>query len=346
LRANKRLLFTAFSLLLFLFTLGVENLHANVAVLLAEPYGGYGKLVPIGHSTVYLDRVCAETPVKLRRCHAGEYGIVLGRYRSIAGRDWFAIPLIPYLYAVEQATEVPESADAKQVAQLRDEYRRRNLQEFTPVTEADTIPGGQWIELIGAAYDRRLFAFEIETTEAQDDELIKKFNSSSNKSHFSFFTRNCAHFVRDVINFYYPKTIRRSIIADLGFTTPKQVAKLTVRFAEKHPELQFSAFIIPQIPGSRPNSRHVRGVAEALVKSKKYLAPMIAINPWLVPGVMTGYISLGRFNPSKYAETVYDPQELQARAEASNPTTVSGTSNAKASAATVPANPHGSGGSQ
>lgn len=299
--------------LLFL-TSFTERLQAHVAVFLEEPYGNYGHMVPMGHIAIYLDRICAASPTELRRCEAGETGIVLSRYRKIAGRDWFAIPLIPYLYAVENANEVPVSADAKTVARLRDSYRRRYLREFAPDAPGGGAPPGQWIEMVGSAYDRRLYAFELESTEEQDNRFIEHFNKRANEGHFNSLFNNCADFARAVVNFYYPKAVRRSITADLGMTTPKQIAKAFVRYSKKHPDLKFSAYTIEQIPGSRPPSRRTRGVAEALVKSKKYAAPIILLNPWIPPMLLTSYITGGRFNPSHYAETAYAPAELEQRA--------------------------------
>lgn len=37
-------------------------------------------------------------------------GVVVSRYHKIAGYDWIAIPVIPYLYAVEDVEEVPSFA--------------------------------------------------------------------------------------------------------------------------------------------------------------------------------------------------------------------------------------------
>jgi len=71
--------------------------HAGATVFLEEPYSYDGTFAGTGHTAVYLDRVCAATPVKLRRCPPGEQGIVLSRYHGIAGYDWLAMPLIPYL---------------------------------------------------------------------------------------------------------------------------------------------------------------------------------------------------------------------------------------------------------
>ena len=78
---------------------------------------------------------------------------------GVGGYDWIAIPLVPYLFAVEHLEDVP------------------------------------------------LFA---ETTAEQDEALILKYNWSQNRSHFRTISRNCADFVKDVINFYQPTALHRS----------------------------------------------------------------------------------------------------------------------------------------
>ena len=76
--------------------------HASVALLMEEPYGHFGAMNPTGHSAVYLNHVCAASPTELRACRPGESGVVISRYHKIDGLDWVAIPLIPYLYAVDE----------------------------------------------------------------------------------------------------------------------------------------------------------------------------------------------------------------------------------------------------
>ena len=189
-------------LLMCLFLLGAPEMRADAALLLEEPFGSFGAMNPTGHAAVYLSRVCAETPTRLRRCNPGEIGVVLSRYHHIAGYDWIAIPVIPYLYAVDQAIEVPQAVDAYTVDFLRDRYRRDNLSEIIPDEAGEQTSKGEWSQLIGAAYDRKIFGFEIQTTEAQDDQLIAVLNSRKNKSHFNLLFRNCADFVRVVKNSY------------------------------------------------------------------------------------------------------------------------------------------------
>jgi len=217
---------------------------ASATLLVEEPYGKLGFFTATGHAAVYLSGVCAQTPLILRRCAPGESGIVLSRYDGVAGYDWIAIPLVPYLYAVERPEDVPLFADAKMVAFLRDRYRRQHLREVVPDLPNGETPGGNWYELVGSSYDRTSYGFEIETSPEEDQALIRKFNSLLNRSHFHILTRNCADFVKDVINLYEPRALRRSYVADLGISTPKQMAKRLVQFSDGHPELRLSRFII------------------------------------------------------------------------------------------------------
>ena len=285
-------------------------LRADIAMLLQQPYSTFGAFNPTGHTAIYMSRVCVDSPIELRRCHDGETGAVISRYHRVAGYDWIAIPLIPYLYAVEHPEQVPDFVNHEDVAALRDDYRRKHLSEIIPDAPDGGMPKGDWIQLVGSSYDRKIYGFVIETSEDDDDALIAHLNSQINKRKFSLIYRNCADFVKDVINFYYPKTVRRNVIADAGITTPKQIARLLVKFSERRPDLHFSSFVIPQVSGDIKRSNSVRGVMEFLVRSKKYVAPMIVVSPWIAAGGLTAYITSGRFNPEKYADPVLQPEEL------------------------------------
>ncbi len=250
---------------------------------------------------VYLSHVCSVSPVILRRCEVGESGVVLSRYDGIAGYDWIAIPLISYLYAVDRPEEIPLFADAKLVAFLRDQYRRDHLKSLAPDRSDGGIPEGNWYELIGSAYDRTIYGFEIETTPEQDALLIGKFNSQPNRERYNFVKRNCADFVREVINFYYPHALHRSVIADLGVTTPKQIAKMLAKYSRHHPELQSSVFLVPQVPGSVRRSKPVHGVLESVAAAKKYMLPLVVLNPYIGGGLLVGYFGHLRFDPGRNA---------------------------------------------
>src|ERR1700687_5059134 len=132
---------------------------ASATLLLEEPYGKLGFFTATGHAAVYLSGVCADTPLVLRRCASGETGIVLARYNGVAGYDWIATPLIPYLYAVERPQDVPLFADAKMVSFLRDRYRRKYLEDIAADGKNGETPGGNWYELIGTSYDRAVYGF-------------------------------------------------------------------------------------------------------------------------------------------------------------------------------------------
>ena len=288
--------------------------HASATLLLEEPYGKLGFFTATGHAAVYLSGVCAETPIVLRRCAPGETGVVISRYDGINGYDWIAIPLIPYLYAVERPEDVPLFADAKMTLFLRDRYRRRHLEEVAPDGKNGGIPGGNWYELVGSSYDRTIYGYEIETTPQQDDALVRKLNSSRNVSHFRLVRRNCADFAKDILNFYYPKTLHRSIGADAGITTPKQMAKLLTRYSDRHPELSFSRLVIAQVPGSMPRSTAVHGVVESFFKAKKYIVPSAVASPIFAGCVAAVYVGTGagHFEPARGASVFVVGDEPQA----------------------------------
>jgi hypothetical protein len=276
---------------------------ASATLLLEEPYGRLGFFTATGHAAVYLSGVCADTPLVLRRCAPGETGVVLSRYDGVGGYDWVAIPLIPYLYAVERPEDVPLFADAKMTLFLRDRYRRKYLEAIAPDVKNGETPGGNWYELVGSAYDRTIYGFEIETTPEQDEALIHKLNSSPNQSHFHLVSNNCADFAKDILNFYYPKSLHRSVVADVGMTTPKQMAKMLTKFSDRHPELQSSRLIIAQVPGNMPRSSTVRGVVDSFFRSKKYIVPSAVVSPIFAGCVAAVYVGTGagHFDPARNA---------------------------------------------
>jgi len=281
----------------------VSIAEASATLLLEEPYGKMGFFTATGHAAVYLSGVCADTPLILRRCAPGETGIVLSRYDRVGGYDWVAIPLIPYLYAVERPEDVPLFANAKMAAFLRDRYRRKYLKDIAPDGRNGEVPGGNWYQLVGSSYDRTIYGFEIETSSEQDDALIQKYNTSPNQSHFDLVSNNCADFAKGVLNFYYPKSLHRSLIADVGITTPKQIAKMLTKFSARHPEFEFSRLIISQVPGSMPRSTSVHGVVEAFFKAKKYIVPSVVVSPIFAGCLAAVYVGTGagHFEPARNA---------------------------------------------
>jgi hypothetical protein len=245
--------------------------HAAATLLLEEPYSYDGAFSGTGHTAIYLNNVCAETPVVLRPCQPGESGVVLSRYNGVGGYDWIAIPLVSYLYAVEQPEAVPLFADTKLVTFLRDQYRRAHLEALAPDRPDGTAPEGNWYELVGASFDRTIYGFEIETNPAQDALLIKKFNREPNRQRYNFVKNNCADFVREVMNFYYPHALHRSVVVDLGVTTPKQIARMAVKYSHHHPSCSLDP-LIPQVPELCGAAGHSRG-RQSVVAAKKYMLP-------------------------------------------------------------------------
>jgi len=284
---------------------GDMQARASVALLMEEPYGDFGAFNPTGHAAVYLNHVCADTPTRLRMCRNGEYGVVISRYHKIHGYDWIAMPLIPYLYAVNTVDEIPATVDKAKVAELRDAYRKVNLVALAPNTKMGNAPDGEWTQLVGSSYDRTIHGFEVESTPEQDQQFVDYVNDKKNVGHFNLLFHNCADFSRAVLDTYFPRAVHRNFFADAGLMTPKQVARSLVKYGKEHPEVKMTAFVIPQVQGSVPRSHGVDGVAESLVKSKKYLIPLVVLNPEVTGGIVVAYLADGRLKMPKDAR-VFD----------------------------------------
>jgi hypothetical protein len=265
---------------------------AQAALLLEEPYGFFGTVNPTGHTAVYFERVCAETPVKLRRCELGEPGAVVSRYQGIGDLDWVAIPLVPYLYSVEKAEAVPERVDKATVSRMRNRYHEQHRLSLGANVPAGNFLHGGRAELVGVAYERR-YVFRFGTTEEQDDAFIAKMNDEENRSQFQLLFSNCSDFAREVLNEYFPGTFKRSIFPDAGMTTPKQITYKLVGYAKKHPETELTVLEIPQIPGYRRQSKANKSISESLITTG-YAIPIAALNPYLAGGLVVDYLVRGR----------------------------------------------------
>jgi hypothetical protein len=279
--------------------------RASVALLMEEPYGTFGAMNPTGHAAIYFNHICADSPTVLRPCHEGEFGTVISRYHKIDGYDWIAMPLVGYLYAVDSPEDIPTTVDREKVAALRDAYRKEHLLDLAPDGRQGGPPKGEWTELVGSSFDRTIHGFQIDSSAAQDQRFIAIFNNRRNVGHFNILFHNCADFSRVVLDIYLPHAIHRNFIADIGLMTPKQVARSLVEYGNKNPELNMSAFVIRQVPGTVPRSHPVDGVAESLVKSKKYLIPMVVLVPEVTGGVVVAYLTEGRLKLPKNA-TIFE----------------------------------------
>ncbi len=283
--------------------------QGQAALLLEEPYGFFGAINPTGHNAIYFGRICAETPIKLRRCHPGEIGSVIARYQGIDGYDWIAMPLIPYLYSVETAAQIPDHVDHEQVNMMRDRYREKHLRTLGDDVFKGNLVHGGWTQLLGTSYERRMYVFRFDTTPEQDDTLIEKLNSEPNRSHFNLFYNNCADFARKILNSYFPRTFGRSFFPDMGMTTPKQITYKLVRYARKHPDAQLEIYEISQVPGYRRMSHSNKSISESLTTTA-YVVPIFLLNPYIAGGIFVDYIARGRFHLVLRNPEVLNPAEL------------------------------------
>lgn len=303
-----RSLFTAL-LAVAIAALSTTRAPAQAALLMQQPYGLARVFNSTGHEAIYFARICADTPMRLRRCGPNEMGAVISRYNGIGGYDWLAVPLIPYLYAVDDAKDVPAQVDRATVNRLRRTYHDKHLQALGPhVPEGGLIRRG-WNQLSGVAYNRGIYVFRFDTTEAQDDAFIARMNAAQNRSHFHILTSNCANFADSVLDFYFPHTFGRRLLPDAGIVTPRQTAYELDRYAQKHPELRLAVFEIPQVPGYRKKSLQNKSVAEAFIVSGD-IVPVAVLCPYAAAGLAADYLAWGRYPLPLRGAPVLGPRDL------------------------------------
>jgi hypothetical protein len=200
--------------------------------------------------------------------------------------------------------------DRATVQRLRNNYRETSLRSLgDKVMDGNLVHGG-WTELVGAAYERRTYAFRFETTPAQDDALLALLNGAPNCTRFDLLLSNCADFARAVLNNYFPGKFKRSIFPDAGMTTPKQIAFKLVRQGRRHPEAGVTVFEIPQIPGYRRHSHSNKNVAESFVTTA-YAVPIALVNPYLAGGIFVDYLIRGHFHIIPRHPQILEPGQMR-----------------------------------
>src|SRR5437870_3280761 len=137
-----------FSFTLFLVSFSIPAL-ADVSFFLQEAIGFAAKWNSAGHASVHLSNVCSDSHNQLRPCQPGERGVVISSFRDFGAEEnyeWVAMPLLPFLYGVENESEIPLYVNAEILAALRERYRRNRLSEMVPIAN-----NGYWQHLVGAA---------------------------------------------------------------------------------------------------------------------------------------------------------------------------------------------------
>ncbi|MDP9039011.1 MAG: DUF4105 domain-containing protein [Acidobacteriota bacterium] len=279
--------------------------HASLTVLIGEPFGNFGTMMPVGHAAVYLDRVCADGPLKLRMCRPGENaGVVVARYHSLGPYDWMATPILQFLYATDRPEEVPAYVTATRVWEMRQSYRRSSLLAIVPDGSEKGGAMGEWWETVGMAYNRTLWGYRVDTTEEQDERFVARMNADPNRHMYRLGGANCANFAADVVTFFLPSAVPRGgRAADFGVMTPKQLARSLGSYGATHPEVHLRILKVPQVAGDLRRSRPLRGGAEALLKTKRYLATLLVIQPEVPLALWAVYRKHGRWTIGEGAET-------------------------------------------
>lgn len=336
---------------LFALLLPANAAHARMGLLVGEPFGSFGTMMPQGHSSVYLSNICVETAIKLRPCRSGELGAVVSRYHDLRHpeMDWMAFPLPVFLYGTETPADpgtIPHFMTSAIEADLRERYREAHLADLVPDRpdrhgDLKPPPYGDWEEGIGSAFDRRLLMYEFDTTPAQDAAALDWLNGRENKRAYTLARANCADFAADLLRLVLPpEVVKRNVLADFDMTTPKTLAREVDHYGHAHPELHLHVYEIPQLPGRLRRSRPIRGAAESLLTNHYYLTTLLIIQPEIILADTVIYEKRGKFRIGDDAQTV-SPADWQSPSTTLAKTTppLSNTPNSNPTAPSTEMNP-------
>ncbi len=273
--------------------------RGDVSVFVMESLGVAGEFTGSGHTAVYFSNICAESPTQLRICKPGEQGAVISSYPSFGDdveREWIAVPILGFLYGIDDESDMPLYANGKIRLFLRDNFRQTHMRDLIPDSPDGAIPEGGWKKMLTTGFNRDIYSFNIRTTPEEDLQFLARFRERPVDGEFKAFTRNCADFTKKVINSYFPGAAKKDFINDFGITTPKAVARSVSRYATKRPDRQFNIVKYSQIHGPIWRSSDNRNFTEKALVSKKYLVPSLTFYPPIFVGFAAAYLTTGRFS--------------------------------------------------
>ncbi len=273
---------------------------------------GVSQLTSAGHSAVYLSDICPDSPVKLRLCRPGEQGSILSNYTNFgetSSYEWNIVPVSVFLYGVEDPSNKPLYGNEETLKLLQEHYRKASLDSVCPAqTCGNSAFTAHWRDMVGGTFVRQIHLFRVKTTVEEDARLVEEFSALPNENHYNGFTRNCADFARGVINRYFPDAAKPDHLNDFGMTSPKAISKSFSHFAEKRPELAFTAERFDQLPGPMRRSSPCRKGTEVSFRMKKWFIPLIVVRSHELPFFVAAYAITGRFNPDREVRK-YQPEE-------------------------------------
>ncbi len=77
------------------------------------------------------------------------------------------------------------------------------------------LPHAYWRDLVNATTARDIYIFTVHTTREQDAAFVQRVNAMPNRNRYRMATYNCADFVRDMVNLYFPHAAHRDVLNDL-----------------------------------------------------------------------------------------------------------------------------------
>src|SRR6201990_1864748 len=216
--------------------------RADVGIALADPtHVGASMWTYSGHASVYLSGVCTQNPTELRLCGPGEQGSILTTFPDFGAQypyEGNAVALSLYLHVSTDVEAMPLYASPA-LKRAQESAAAQQVLKQVCAGACAGLPHAYWRDLINATTSRDIYVFAIHTTREQDEKFVERVNALVNRNRYRMVTDNCANFARDMVNLYFPHSVHRDVLNDLGMMGPKSAARSLPHYADRHRKFKF-----------------------------------------------------------------------------------------------------------
>lgn len=292
---------------------------ADIGVIINENFMQGTRFITGGHLSLYISNACADTPFSIRMCEPGESprGIVVNRYEKISDQkqDWIAVPLIPFLYGVEDVDQAPLLTSGRVQKMLSKRFYKKHLETIIPPDNSGLIPSGSFNYIPGQTFKRDVISLSMESSIEEESKLVDAINARTNITYYNLFKANCSDFVSEILTaIFEPKGGLPKLKYDQLIKTPKGVASRFWQNAKASPGRALFVSRFGQIP-SDDYLRSKRADTFADILFNK--VPLV-IGLWSPVALVAGKIYLNQIDmrPEEELERHFNPEFAQLERDA------------------------------
>lgn len=178
--------------------------HADVGLIVLEPIGPLGYFTRVGHAGTYFSNICPDgSPIRMRLCFPWERGGVVSKYAPLIDNedyDWAIVPFDEFMQGFGSPALAPMIGTRKLQRAIEENAFEPLFSRAIKTATIGDVPDGEWKAALATRLERNIYIYIVDTTVADDADLVAAFNAAPNKSRFNFFYRNCSNQAKSIFD--------------------------------------------------------------------------------------------------------------------------------------------------